>query len=323
MQRREYLQLASTWTKKGSVDISGWFWSEKLDGMRALWDGGISRGMLKKHIPWANNAHDFRYKNEPVATGLWTRLGNVIHAPDWFLDQLPRNILLDGELFSHAIDRESLFGTVKTLTPGTGWQDVHYYLFDAPPPATFFLEGEVKNPNFNRVIKVDYTQWDLFKIPPETRYVDILGILKGLPLGGNIHLLDQNRLPNGPSDADTAAESLAEVLVDRGGEGIVIRHPLAPYRVERSKLMIKIKGYEESEGTLVDTTPGEGKYEGMVGALVIEWKNKRFQLSGMTDEQRQPGYFKDGSQVTFRYRRLSADGLPMEARFIRVRDYER
>ena len=47
----------------------GWWMSEKLDGVRAYWDG-------KQFL---------------------SRLGNLFHAPDWFVDGLP-DAALDGEL---------------------------------------------------------------------------------------------------------------------------------------------------------------------------------------------------------------------------------
>ena len=59
--------LAEKWT---SEDPTGYYMSEKLDGMRCLWDGLTLR----------------------------TRNGNLIHAPDKMIAQLP-SIALDGELF--------------------------------------------------------------------------------------------------------------------------------------------------------------------------------------------------------------------------------
>ncbi len=62
------LLLAETWD--GEQDVSGWFLSEKLDGVRAYWDG-----------------HQFI-----------SRQGNRFHAPPWFIVGLP-DVPLDGELW--------------------------------------------------------------------------------------------------------------------------------------------------------------------------------------------------------------------------------
>src|SRR5580698_4906980 len=60
--------LAESWDN--ATDLSDWWMSEKLDGVRAYWDG----------------------------TQFLSRLGNLFHAPDWFNAGLP-NVALDGELW--------------------------------------------------------------------------------------------------------------------------------------------------------------------------------------------------------------------------------
>ena len=57
--------------QKYAVDPKGWWMSEKLDGIRAIWTG----------------------------KELLTRTGRLIHAPRWFTDEFPKNIALDGELY--------------------------------------------------------------------------------------------------------------------------------------------------------------------------------------------------------------------------------
>ena len=56
---------------KTNIKISDYLVSEKFDGVRAFWDG----------------------KN------LWSRGGENISAPSWFLQDFPNNIKLDGELW--------------------------------------------------------------------------------------------------------------------------------------------------------------------------------------------------------------------------------
>ncbi|KKL57238.1 hypothetical protein LCGC14_2237350, partial [marine sediment metagenome] len=82
------------------------------------------------------------------------------------------------------------------------------------------------------------------------------------------------------------------------------------------------------------------KLRGLIGALVLDYNGKRLELSGLTDEERQwsdricssyaygtPGelmpldfqgyHFKVGDVVSFKYRELSDDGIPKEARYWR------
>src|SRR6516162_1055509 len=75
------LLLAERWDC--ITDPTGWLLSEKLDGVRAYWDG-------KQFL---------------------SRLGNLYHAPDWFLAGLPSEPL-DGELW---LGRKAFQRTVSTV----------------------------------------------------------------------------------------------------------------------------------------------------------------------------------------------------------------
>ena len=75
------LLLAESWDN--AADLSGWWMSEKLDGVRAYWDG-------KQFM---------------------SRQGNLYHAPDWFIEGLP-DVPLDGELW---LDRKKFQRTVSIV----------------------------------------------------------------------------------------------------------------------------------------------------------------------------------------------------------------
>ena len=82
--RREFLQLANKF-KVGKHNPAGMWVSEKLDGARVFWDGGITRGMATTSVPWANiwdpkKPGELKKKIKPFATGLWSRYGNPIIA---------------------------------------------------------------------------------------------------------------------------------------------------------------------------------------------------------------------------------------------------
>src|SRR6056297_2593239 len=99
--RREFLLLADTF-KADKHNPIGMIASEKLDGNRCFYDGGITRGVDTINVPWSAIHHPktgkVKDKIKPKATGLWSRYANPIQAPDWFLDQLPP-VPLDGELY--------------------------------------------------------------------------------------------------------------------------------------------------------------------------------------------------------------------------------
>jgi DNA ligase 1 len=85
-------------------DPTGWRVSEKLDGVRAVWDGRSLR----------------------------FRSGHPIVAPSWFTADLPP-CTLDGELWAGRGAFERLSGTVRRQQPDDpGWRQVRYRLFDLP-----------------------------------------------------------------------------------------------------------------------------------------------------------------------------------------------
>jgi DNA ligase-1 len=95
------LLLAEKWDN--ATDLADWWMSEKLDGVRAYWDG----------------------------KQLLSRQGNVYHAPDWFLKGLP-NEPLDGELW---MDRKSFQRTVSIVRrqdKSDHWKQIRLLVFDAP-----------------------------------------------------------------------------------------------------------------------------------------------------------------------------------------------
>lgn len=101
--------LAHRW--ENDVDLSDWWMSEKLDGVRAYWDG-------KRFL---------------------SRQGNEFHAPDWFIDGLP-DTPLDGELW---MDRKSFQRTVSIVRRqdrSDHWKQIRYVIFDAPAVSEPFEE---------------------------------------------------------------------------------------------------------------------------------------------------------------------------------------
>ena len=101
------LLLAHSW--QNDIDLAGWWISEKLDGVRGYWDGGVFR----------------------------SRQGHVYHAPAWFTEHLP-NVALDGELW---LDRKAFQRTVSIVRRHDAselWREIKFVVFDAPAMAEPF-----------------------------------------------------------------------------------------------------------------------------------------------------------------------------------------
>jgi DNA ligase len=249
------LLLAKVWDS--SINPTGWWMSEKYDGLRGYWDG----------------------------RKLWTRQGNLIHAPDYFLAELPRDIALDGELWIGYGKFEETVGAVRSETPDDRWKRVHFMVFDAPQAkGTFeermqFLRAALPKPNgFVRIVAQERCQ-------------------------GVAHLLTER-----------------DRVVKLGGEGLMLRQPGSAYEQGRSATLLKVKPYDDAEATVIAHEVGKGKYAGKLGALRVRTDDGReFSIgSGLTDAERESPP-PVGTVITYRFQGLTAKGLPRFPSFLRIR----
>jgi DNA ligase 1 len=349
MPKREFVYLAHTF-KPEKHGVAGWWWSEKLDGQRCFWDGGVSRGKPKNSVPWANTNKDARYKDLQIATGLWSRYGNIIHAPDWFLDKLPK-ILLDGELWSSdRIFRQEISSIIKTLIPNSEtWKKIHYCVFDSPSRKEIFADGRINVTNFKKTISFSECQkfYEDYKLDDEFDNLPFRRVFYQLATLQNFNRIEQYELAFNTTLALKQIEHHLDVISNLGGEGLIIRNPDASWKPWRSHNLLKIKKLDDAEGTVIGYISGKetdlgSKHLGYVGALIIDFNGKRMELSGLNDNERfltgngfdwatkhpgqeVPKHFEamlipKGTIVTFKYRGLSKDGIPQEARYWRKRN---
>ncbi len=96
--------LANPWDN--DQDLSGFWMSEKLDGVRAYWDG----------------------------KQLISRLGNRYFAPDWFVKDFPSHPL-DGELWGGRKKFQRTVSIVRRQDQNDLWKEILYVVFDAPSAA--------------------------------------------------------------------------------------------------------------------------------------------------------------------------------------------
>ena len=107
-ERAPSLLLANVYRE--GIDLDKYWVSEKLDGVRAYWDGET----------------------------LTSRNANRFNAPPWFIEDFP-HVPLDGELWMGRGTFERLSGTVRRQTPDDAqWRGIRFMVFDLPSsPATF------------------------------------------------------------------------------------------------------------------------------------------------------------------------------------------
>jgi DNA ligase-1 len=246
-----------------NLDVSKYWVSEKLDGVRAYWDG----------------------------KQLVTRGGQVIAAPAWFVADFPKTAL-DGELWLGRNQFAQTMSILSKIQPiDTEWQQIRYHVFELPNAQGTFTER----------IQAMQALVDGSKSSQTNRYWQIIP---------QFRLLDHRAL----------IAKLQE-LEQQGAEGLMLHHQDALYKTGRSSDLLKLKSYQDSEAEVIGYRPGKGKYQGMVGALVVKMPDgKTFAIgSGLTDALRQnpPAI---GTLVTYRYNGFTKKGLPRFARFMRVRE---
>jgi DNA ligase-1 len=270
---------------KTKHNVKGWWLSEKLDGIRAYWD---------------SNEGEF-----------FTRNGNVIYAPNFFVENLPKNVNLDGELWigrgkedfnlmsgiSRRIPYKIDGSKSKTYNP-KDWEQVKYLVFDAPDyPGPY--EDRVEY--YHKVIKKLKNK---HVVPVET-----------WPAKSNEHVIEERIR-----------------IEDMGGEGIMLRKPGSKYDKRRSNTLLKVKSFMDAEARVIGHNKGSGKYSDVLGALIMETIKKendpkgmkngvQFTLSGMNDYQRvnYKNIFPIGTIITYKYFQLSKDSVPRFPSFIAIR----
>lgn len=254
--------------------LDGWLLSEKLDGVRAYWDG----------------------------QQLWTKNGNPIYAPKWFINDFPP-FELDGELWIARQHFEELTSVVLDQNPSKEWSKVTYQIFEVPNQPGGLLK------------RLNVLEEYLMNQP-----VSVINVITQTPAINHEYV-------------DRELKRLSKL----GAEGVVIRDGRLPYLVGRQSRMQKVKLKQDAECVVKGYTEGKGKYNGQMGAVLCELIPEQVARlfpkldagnpevikvgTGFSDLQRKHPP-KIGSKITFQYRGLTRKGLPRFVSFLRERESE-
>nr|WP_315463231.1 DNA ligase [uncultured Rhodoferax sp.] len=221
---------------------------------------------------------------------LITRGGNPIAAPAWFTAGWPAHPL-DGELWAGRGRFADAVSTVRQQVPDdAAWRGLRFMVFDLPSHGGRF----------------------------EERYAALQIAVSAL---GQPWV---QAVAQPPAPDVAGLRSLLDRTVAGGGEGLVLHRASALYVPGRSAELVKFKPFQDAEARVLGHVPGQGRLQGSTGALWVEWPGaeggqpQRFKLgSGFSDaDRRNPPAV--GSWVTFRFRGLTAQGVPRFASYLRL-----
>ena len=216
---------------------------------------------------------------------LISRGGNVYNAPPWFTADFPE-VALDGELWMGRGTFEDLSAAVRRLQPmDSEWRRIRFMVLDLPGSDAGFGQ---RNHQLVQLLATSRSPW--------------------------LQVVRQDRaLTN-----QDLKRRLVEVTA-AGGEGLMLHRDSSRYRAGRSNDLLKLKLTDDSEARVVAHTPGGGRYQGMMGSLLVETPDgTRFHIgTGFTDQQRRDPP-PPGSTITYRYQGHTSQGIPRFASFVRV-----
>lgn len=219
---------------------------------------------------------------------------NIPHLKEWaerHRDTLP----LDGELYNHSeLTFQEIISAVKKHSDITS--KIRYVVYDKP------VEGVVNSERWGELL--DMNQNGAFKESPV--------------------YLTPYRLCN---DMEEIREYHRE-CVQEGYEGVIIRNLDGLYEFGfRSRDLIKLKDFDDSEFTIADVVEGTGRDAGTAVFELYLSDGRKFKARPVGTFEQRKDYFDNrtdliGKQCTVKYQGFSDDGVPRFPVAIAVRDYE-
>ena len=237
--------------------------TEKLDGQRAQW--------------------------QPERGVLISRYGNIIPAPEWFLEPF-RDITfpLDGELFL-GYGNWGLTGIFRTKTAIAHqaneniWKRAKFMIFDIPMTDAGTYE--------DRRQALEKRTW-----------VSPMVLIPRVKVTGKAMM-----------------EDYYQDILSRGGEGIMLNNPCMSYSDGRTDSILKHKPVLDDECVVVGYKPGQGSWAGKLGAFIVHPiedgvpnKKREFRISGMNSVVR-ANYKKThplGTVISYRCSEFTKLGKP-------------
>lgn len=234
------------------------------------------------------------------AKNLLSRNKNIINLPACKKKLLPP-FSIDGELFIDYESFENLVSLVNTKnTDCKDWDNVKYLIFDLPECEKTFKKTSCES--LDSRLKLLHKWLDENKDSNQ-----FISVIKQVKLESKQQL-----------------DSMLRNVVNRGGEGLVIRKNKAPYEYGRSLNAFKLKPFLDAECKVIEHIKGRGKFSDKLGSILCEQQIESgviyFKIgSGFSNLERENPP-KIGSIITYKYNGKTKNGIPKFATFLRIKN---
>ena len=260
----------------------GWWVSEKLDGIRAIWDGE-------------------KFLSRNSQSGLGSKVFSYV--PQFIIDSMPGGVALDGEIWLGR-NKFNEMSSISNWIPGkkfnqkeidNKWTLMKYKVFDIPNSIEPYEE------RMKLLDKIILNSVNCCKIK---QLKCILEKVETTKIKSPEHL-----------------QEIYHTLTANGAEGVMLRAPNSPYELKRSKYLLKFKIKDDAEGIVLERVPGTGRLADMLGSLKIELikDSKRTGIftnvgTGFSDDERtndpdNPNFIPINSIISFSYMELTEDSV--------------
>lgn len=264
------------------------FMQPKLDGVRCLiqYEKRRISKPIKKVVAYSRTGKE------------WKNIDHILQSLKPFFQDNP-NVILDGELYNHALrdDFEKIISCVRKTKPTA----------------------------IDRAESRKLVQFHCYDVVDET-----------MPFVDRIHWLNKKlaRFPYGVRLVETQSvldkkdsELLHEYNLEQGYEGSILRLNDV-YQCKRSHSLRKFKDFHDAEAVITDWVEGKGKRVGTIGKfMAVDADGNEFGMPVMDNFKKLQTMFKEmqswvGKEATFTYFERTKAGSYRHPLFKAIRDYE-
>lgn len=236
---------------------------EKLDGNRCI----------ATYIEAGEMSPEGVRSMKSATEGKWffySRSGKPLKV-DFDMSWADKNYIYDGEIMTlgHAGSRDFNRTSGAINSKYGDKSSLHYFIYDILVDDMTYEERLEVLTSFTREFNDCEYNWN---VSPN---VSILPVLEKIWVNANV-------------DYNGYLDKKLDYIVDKGGEGLILRDPDAYYEHKRCNGLLKYKKTQTMDLRITGWNEGKGKYEGAIGSFVCETDDHKIKVNvaGMSDDIR-------------------------------------